>query len=276
MSALPPRSQRRRDPRFLFGVAILGLGFAAGLLAPWIAPYDPNMALGRDALSLVPPRAGHWLGTDIQSRDLLSRMLYGARASLGTASLAAALATSLGALVGLAAGTLRGFWDSALMRLADFFLAIPGIVILMAAGAILGQSEWTVILVLAATGWMETARLVRADVLALSRREFVLASVGLGFSWGVVIRRHVLPNVLAPVVVSASQSLGRFLVAESVVSFLGFGIPEPGASWGKMVYEGIDRMREGWWVSLFPALAIAISVTAANLLGDSLREEGAP
>jgi peptide/nickel transport system permease protein len=245
---------------------------AAALLAPVLAPHDPGAPLGRADLSLRPPCAEAWLGTDIESRDLLSRMLFGARVSLLTAFLATAAATCLGAAAGAAAGAFGGRLDSALMRLTDFFLAVPGIVVLLAAGTILGPSQETLVGILALTGWMGTARLVRAEIRVLREREFVHAAVGLGLGPVKVLTRHVLPHVLAPVCISALLGFGGFLAAESIASFLGFGVPDPAASWGKMVRDGMDRMREGWWVSTWPALAISLCVTAAVLLGESLRE----
>lgn len=248
----------------------------AGALAPWLAPHDPAAPLGRETHSLRPPSADAWLGTDIESRDVLSRLLFGARISLWTAISASVLATVLGALLGAVAGAAGGILDALVMRGADALLAVPGIVVLLAAGAILGPSQTTLIAILVLTGWMGTARLVRAEVRVLRDREFVLASTGLGLAPHVVLTRHVLPHALAPAWISGLLGFGSLLVAESTVSFLGFGVPDPQSSWGKMVREGFDRMQEGWWVSTFPALSIGLCVLAAVLLGEALREVRKP
>jgi peptide/nickel transport system permease protein len=266
------REKLLRDPRFLVGISILFIFAAAGLLAPWIAPFDPDRSLGRTTHSLLAPGPGHWLGTDLESRDVLSRLLHGARASFTMALSAVSISVLLGSCVGVAAGASRGWLDAVLMRIADVFLSVPSLVLLMAAGAFLGKSQTTLVLLFAATGWMKSARLVRAEVLAMRNREFVLAARGLGLSKGRILVRHVVPHAMAPAIVSAALALGTVLSAEASLSFLGFGIPEPAASWGKMVQAGSEYIQSGWWVSLFPAVAIAASVTAATLVGDALND----
>ncbi len=263
------------DARLLLAAVVLGGFAAAGLLAPWLAPFDPDANLGRAGSSLVGPNATYWLGTDRESRDVLSRLLFGARASLSTALGATAFAVAIGTAVGAVAGEAGGLADRLLMRATDLFLAFPALVLLLAAAAFLGRSQTILVVLLGATSWMGTARLVRAEVVALRRREFVLAARALGQRRSSLLLRHVLPHVLAPVGVSATLGLGGVLVAEASLSFLGFGAPDPAASWGKMVAEGFGTLSSGWWVAAFPAVSIALCVTAANLAGDALRERWA-
>jgi peptide/nickel transport system permease protein len=272
VSLAPASGRLLRDPRALFGLGVLGLFAAAAALAPWISPHDPDLGLGRPGASLRPPGGEFLLGTDLASRDVLSRLLHGARVSLAVGAAAAALATTLGVAVGAVAGEAGGLLDSALLRITDFFLAVPRLVVLLAAGAFLGRSPLLVVAFLGLTGWMGTARLVRAEVAALRGREFVLAARGLGQTRARVLWRHVLPNAAGAAVVSATLGLGGALAAEASLSFLGFGVPPPMASWGSMVADGVAVIRRAWWVSAFPVLAIALCVTAASLLGDALRE----
>lgn len=264
-----------RDPRAVAAFAVLAAFVAAGALAPWLAPFDPDEAQGRVDAAMRAPGDGFLLGTDVQARDVLSRLLYGARASLafGIASVAAAVV--FGTAVGAVAGEAGGWLDAVLMRTTDFFLSVPRLVLLLAAGAFLGRSEGLLLATLAATGWMGTARVVRAEVRVLREREFVLAARALGLTRPRILLRHVLPNALGAVVVSATLGLGGALLSEATLSFLGFGAPPPTASWGAMVAEGQAVVRRAWWVAAFPAVAIALCVTAANLAGDALRERSA-
>lgn len=261
----------RRDPRFVASTAILSIyGFAA-VFAPWIAPFDPAANLGREGFSLLPPGSGHWLGTDLESRDVLSRLLHGARASLATAALTVTISVSLGTLVGVVAGGAGRAADVVLMRLTDLFLSIPSFIFILAAGAFFGKSQWMLVLVLSLASWMKTARLVRAEVRVVRNSEFVLAARGLGIPEIDILRKHVLPHVLGPAVVSATLGVGGVLAAEAALSFLGYGIQEPAPSWGRMIQNGMEQLTSGWWVSFFPAVSIALCVASATLLGDALR-----
>lgn len=259
-----------RDPRFVAGATVLLLFTFAGLFAPWIAPFDPSSNLGRESYSLTPPSAAHWLGTDIESRDVLSRLLFASRASLQISITAVALATGVGAAIGLVAAAFGGWVDRLLMRLSDLFLSIPSLVLLLAAGAFFGKSPWTLALVLGLAGWMQTARLVRADATVIFQKEFVLAATGLGLGRGLIIIRHIVPHVMATIVTSAAMGIGGVLAAEASLSFLGFGVPEPMPSFGDMIQSGMEQVRDGWWVSLFPAVSIGLCVAASALLGDAL------
>ncbi|MFN0207700.1 MAG: ABC transporter permease [Planctomycetota bacterium] len=265
-------AQLARDPRFWFSSIVLGVFVICGALAPAIATFDPNMSLGRGTHSLLSPGSEFLLGTDVESRDVFSRMLYGARASLFVASASVLLSMVLGTAIGLTAGYRGGWIDSVLMRTTDLFLSIPSLILLLAAGAFLGKSQGTLIVCFAATGWMHSARMVRAEARVLREREFILAARGLGLSNITIMWRHVLPHAAAPAFVASMLGIGAVLAAEASLSFLGFGIPDPQASWGKMAQAGIDHIQRGWWVSLFPSLAIALCVTAATLLGDALND----
>jgi len=261
------------DARGIVGFSILGAFVAAGALAPWIAPYDPTVPHDRVADALRPPGSpGFLFGTDLYARDLLSRLLHGARISLAVATASVALSATIGVAVGAAAGEAGGALDAVAMRITDVFLSIPRLVLLLAASAFVGRSPAVLVAFLGATGWMGAARLVRSEVRVLREREFVLAARGLGLSRAQVLLRHVLPNALPAAVVSATLGLGGALLSEATLSFLGFGVAEPLASWGAMIADGAKMIGTAWWVATLPAIAIALCVTAANLAGDALRE----
>lgn len=257
--------------------ATLSLGLLAvillvSLLAPLLAPYDPARSLGLPEAARLSPSLLHPLGTDRLGRDVLSRVLVGARVSLQVALPAVAAATALGTAVGAGAGYVGGWKDSAAMRTVDLFLSFPRIVLLVAAAAVLAPSAGTVVLLLAATGWMGTARLVRGEVLSVKEREYVRAAQALGYGKFRIVGRHVLPNVLNPVLVAATLGVGDAILAEAALSFLGLGVPPPTPSWGGMVAGGQGALVAAWWVPVFPGLAVTATVTAFNLAGDGLRD----
>ncbi len=212
------------------------------------------------------------LGSDRFGRDLLSRILYGARVSLAVGSLALLLALSLGIAVGSAAALGGPLIDAVLMRAVDAMLAFPTLLLALALAALTRASSWTLVAILAATGWMGVSRLVRAELLGLARRDFVLAARAGGQRPLALFFRHLLPNALTPVTVDASLRIGDLILVEAALSFLGLGLQPPTPSWGGMVADGRDVLGIAWWVSAFPGAAIALAVVAFNLLGDGLRD----
>lgn len=232
-----------------------------------------------DASSLVnlgpnglPPRRTFLLGTDHLGRDLWARLLYGARVSLAIAFLATALALTLGIAVGGLAALGGALADSVLMRLVDLVLAFPRLFLLIAVVALFQPGGWTLVVVLGATGWMAIARMVRAELLSLTGRDFVVAARGYGQRPVATFLRHLLPNALTPVLVAAGLLVGEVILAESALSFLGLGVPEPSPSWGKMVADVTSGPIEGWWLAAIPGLAITVTVIAFNLVADGLRD----
>jgi peptide/nickel transport system permease protein len=273
-----PRALRRLrdDWPALLGLIVIAVTVLLAALASVLAPADP---LRNDLLDrLTPPAwvqggsASRPLGTDTLGRDVTSRLLYGARVSLVVGFSAVLLAGSLGVILGLLAGYYRGRLDDVLMRLGDIQLAFPVLVLAVAVLAVLGASLLNVVVVLGLTGWIAYARIVRGEVLSLREREFVDAARALGAGDGHILLRHLLPNVLPPVTVVATFSVARTIIAEASLSFLGLGIPAPAPSWGAMLDEGRNYITTGWWLALFPGLAILLLVLGINLVGDWLRD----
>jgi peptide/nickel transport system permease protein len=271
---LYPRMLRwlRANPGAGIGLGLVITMVAACVLAPVLAPHDPN-AVGLGPARTA-PGAAFWLGTDEVGRDGLSRLLYGARISLPIGLLAVAIAAVVGGGVGGMAGYVGGRTDRLILWLVDLLMALPRLVLLMAIVAVLGRMQEGRVLVIAAvlglTGWMPVARVVRAEVLSLRQRPFVLAARSLGLPGGRILVRHVLPNALTPLIVHASLMIGSTILLEAALSFLGLGVPLPAPSWGAMIGSGMHHM-DAWWLSVFPGLAIALTVLGFNLLGDGLR-----
>jgi peptide/nickel transport system permease protein len=250
-------------------ILVLGL-FAVAVLAHWLAPYDPTLINLKEVLK--PPSPAHLLGTDTLGRDVLSRVIYGARISLLVGFVAVGLATLIGVLVGALAGYYGGVVDAVLMRLVDLMLCFPTLFLILAVIAVLGPSIWNIMVVIGVTGWMGVARLVRAEFLSLREREFVVAARALGASDARLIWRHLLPNALTPVMVSATLGVAGAILTESALSFLGLGVQAPTPSWGNILTMGKDNLEIAWWLSVFPGLAILVTVMSYNLLGEGIRE----
>jgi peptide/nickel transport system permease protein len=265
-----------RDRVALLGLAVIMVSAALAVLAPLLAPTDParNDLLAR----LTPPAwlpGGSWahpLGTDTLGRDVVSRLLYGARVSLVVGLSAVVLAGVLGVLLGLVSGYYGGRLDDALMRLGDVQLAFPALVLAIAVLAVVGSGIANVVLVLGVTGWVTYARIARGETLSLRHREFVEGARALGARDAGILWRHVLPNVLPSITVVATFSVARTIIAEASLSFLGLGIPPPAPSWGAMLDEGRNYLTTGWWLALFPGLAILAVVLGINVVGDWLRD----
>jgi peptide/nickel transport system permease protein len=256
-------------------MAMTGLGLVLGLFvvsifAPWLAPYDPNHIDLKQVL--MAPSQAHLLGTDTLGRDVFSRIIYGSRVSLKVGFVAVGLATLIGLLVGALAGYYGGWVDSALMRLVDLMLCFPAFFLILAVIAVLEPSIWNIMAVIGLTSWMGVARLVRAEFLSLREREFVTAARALGASDVRLILRHMLPNALAPVMVSATLGVAGAILTESALSFLGLGVQPPTPSWGNILTAGKDNIEIAWWLSVFPGLAILVTVMSYNLLGEGIRE----
>jgi len=242
------------------------------IAAPVVAPYPPYFQIDITNPDL-PPSTQFLLGTDPYSRDVWSRLVYGARVSLGIGAVAMLVAATIGTAVGAVAGYFRRWVDTALMRLVDVGLAMPRIFVLLMAVALWEHiALWVLVLLIGLTGWFGTSRLVRAEVLSLRERDFVVAARAAGAGSGRVIFRHVLPNAAGPIIVSAALGIGNMMLLEAGLSFLGLGVPPPAPSWGNMIADGWHKMTVAWWASTFPGLAISLVVMAFNALGDALRD----
>ncbi|WP_461208755.1 ABC transporter permease [Desulfocurvus sp. DL9XJH121] len=263
-----------RQGMLAVGLAIVGLMSLAALAAPWIAPYDPT-SLNVDHL-FQGPSAAHLLGTDGLGRDVFSRMLFGARVSLWVGFVAVGISVAIGLALGLAAGYFGGLTDEIIMRGVDVMLCFPSFFLILAVIAFLEPSLANIMVVIGATSWMGVARLVRAETLTLRGRDFVLAAKVAGAGPGRIILLHILPNAVAPVLVSATLGVAGAILVESSLSFLGLGVQPPMPSWGNMLMEGKDVLTFAPWLSFFPGLAILITVLGYNLLGEALRDRFDP
>ncbi len=265
-----------RNRAALLGLAILLTVAAAAIFAPEISPYDPTFQEISRRLKppgwRTPEGQIHLLGTDHLGRDILSRLIFGARISLVIGFSAVALAGTLGTVIGLAAGYRGGRVDEFCMRLTDTMLAMPFILLALAVIAVLGPSLRNIIFVLGVTSWVSYSRVVRAEVLTLRAREFVAAAHALGGGGWRVVFRHLLPNVLTPVIVIATLEVARMIILESALSFLGLGVQPPTPTWGGMLADGRAYLSTSWWLATFPGLSIMLSVLGINLLGDWLRD----
>ncbi len=263
------RSFSRNRLAVVAGLVVVAL-FAVATVAPWLAPWDPNRPDMRSMFD--PPSSRHPLGTDQLGRDVLSRMIYGSRVSLAVGFVSVGIATVVGVLLGASAGYHGGLIDALVMRLVDLMLVFPRFFLLLAVLAFLQPSIWTIMVVIGLTGWMGVARLVRAEFLALREREFVLWSQSVGAGGVRIIWRHILPNALAPVLVAMTLGVPAAILTESGLSFLGLGVQPPYATWGNILNEGKDSIEIAWWLSLYPGLAILVTVLAYNLLGEGIRD----
>lgn len=253
----------------LGGLLVL-LVFVLSLAAPLVAAYDPSAIDIKNIL--VGPSLSHPLGTDELGRDVLSRMLWGGRISLQVGFVAVGIATIIGIILGALAGYYGGWIDSLIMRAVDIMLSIPTIFLILAVIAILEPSIINIMIVIGLTSWMEPARLIRAEFISLKEREFVIAAHAMGARDGRIIARHILPNGLSPVLVSATMGVGAAILVESALSFLGLGVQPPTPSWGSLLSSGKDNIEIAWWLSAFPGLAILITVLGYNLLGEGIRD----
>lgn len=271
---LDPAQRKRflRDNRARIGIVIVVIMSLAALFAPLIARQDP---VAIDLVHLLEkPSADHWLGTDIQGRDVWSRLVYGARVSLTVGLISQGIALVLGVSLGLLAGFYGRWVDELVMRLADVTLAFPTLLLLIAMVAALEPSMGVVYATIGIVGWAGMARLVRGQVLVVRQLEYIQAIRALGAGDMRIMLQHVLPNVIAPVVIAATLGVAGAIMAEAALSFLGLGVPPPAPSWGSMIADGrdLDQLRRAPWTSVFPGVAIGAAVLGFNLLGDALRD----
>jgi len=249
---------------------VVGILVVLAVMAPLLAPWDPHKPDTRRILA--GPSASHWLGTDQLGRDVLARVLYGARISLAVGFISVGIAAVIGIILGSVAGYHGGFADAVIMRVVDLMLVFPRFFLLLAVLAFLQPSIWTIMAVIGVTGWMGVARLVRAEFLTLKEREFVIWSESVGASASRVIFRHILPNAMAPVLVAMTLGIPAAILTESGLSFLGLGVQPPYATWGNMLNDGKDSIEIAWWMTVYPGLAILVTVLSYNLLGEGIRD----
>ncbi len=258
------------DP-FTCVALIMVTGFlVTAIFAPWLAPYSPVKI---DVLhKLQTPSMEHWFGTDHLGRDLLSRVIYGARVALFIGLCTVLLTAIVGGLLGLLAGFFGGWPSQTLMRLCDVQLSFPLILLALTINAIVGLGLRNIIISLAAAGWVVYARVVRGEVLSVKQRDYVQAASALGTGRARILFRHVLPNVAPSIIIVASLQFSQFIVAEAAISFLGFGVQPPTPAWGSMLSESRDFLYIAWWLAAFPGAALALTALGINLVGDWLRD----
>lgn len=259
-----------RNPMAAAGAVLVLVLLVLALAAPWIAPWDPTDFDARHALE--GPSAAHWLGTDGIGRDVLSRMLYGARISLLVGFVSVGISTLVGVVLGAVSGFFGGLVDAVVMRFVDVMLTFPTFFLILAVIAYWDAGIWNIMIVIGLTSWMGVCRLVRAEVSSLRERDFLVAARALGLPSSRIILRHALPNAMAPVFVSAILGVAGAILVESSLSFLGIGVQPPTASWGNILAEGKGALGVAWWLSVCPGLAILVTVLGYNLLGEGLRD----
>lgn len=251
------------------GIIVLCL-FAIAIFAPVVSPYDPNAIDVKHILE--PPDIKHPFGTDDLGRDILSRIIWGSRISLSVGFVAVGIATIIGIILGAISGYYGGWMDGVIMRFVDIMLSIPTFFLLLAVIAFLEPGIWNIMIVIGLTSWMGVARLVRAEFLSVREREFALAARAIGAGDVRIIFHHILPNSMATVLVSTVLGIAGAILVESALSFLGIGVQPPTASWGNILTAGKDNIEIAWWLSVFPGLAILVTVLAYNLLGEGIRD----
>ena len=254
----------------LLGLAIILLLCLVCLLTPWIAPYgyeEQNLLLGA-----TPPSAAHWLGTDIFGRDMLTRIMYGGRVSLTVGFIATAVALAIGVLWGAIAGFVGGRVDAVMMRIVDIMYALPFMIFIVLLMVVFGRNILLLFLAIGAVEWLTMARIVRGQVMNLRKQEFVEAAYSLGLSQWTIIRRHIIPNTLGPVIVYTTLTIPSVMLLEAFLSFLGLGIQPPQSSWGLLINYGVETMEEYPWLLIFPGVTLSLTLFALNFLGDGLRD----
>jgi peptide/nickel transport system permease protein len=262
-------------PLALIGLVIVAVVVAGAILAPWLTGYDPNEQMF-DGLTLegapLPPNAHFWLGTDLLGRDLLTRILFGARTSLIIGIVANGVALTIGTLVGVTAGYFRGWIGSALMRFTDLMMAFPALLLAICLAAVFQPSLWIVAMVIALVNWVQTARVIYTETSSLSEREFIDAERTIGASAPRILFRHILPHLLPTIIVWGTLGISTTVLLEATLSFLGIGVQPPTASWGNIIFENQTYFQAAPWLVFFPGAAILALALAFNLIGDALRD----
>ena len=265
----------RRDKTALAGLTVITLIVAAAVLAPWLAPFDPSFqsfeGLTEDG-SPVPPNSEFWLGTDTLGRDLLSRMIFGARNSLIIGLVANGAAVLIGATLGVVAGYLGGYVGAALMRLTDLVMAFPALLLAVALAAILGSSLWIVAAVIAMVNWVQIARVIYTETTALSSRDYIEAARALGAGTPRILLQHLIPHLLPTVLVYGTLGIATTVLLEAALSYLGVGVQPPDPSWGGIIFESQSYFLNAPWLVFFPGVAIILVALSFNLVGDALRD----
>ncbi|MCP5165414.1 MAG: ABC transporter permease [Pseudomonadales bacterium] len=260
----------RRNKLAVLGLVVLVLFVAIALLTPWIAPYSyqaQDLELGAS-----PPSAAHWLGTDIFGRDLLTQIMYGGRISLAVGFVATSVALLIGVTWGAIAGYVGGRTDAVMMRLVDILYALPFMIFIVLLSVVFGRNMLLLFLAIGAVEWLTMARIMRGQVQSLRQQEFVEAAISLGLPPSTLIRRHVVPNALGPIIVYTTLTIPNVMLLEAFLSFLGLGIQPPQTSWGLLISYGAETMEEYPWLLIFPGLALALTLFSLNFLGDGLRD----
>lgn len=264
-----------KRPLAVLGLVIIAIVVAGALLAPWLTGYDPNEQMF-DGLTLegapLPPDAKFWLGTDLLGRDLLTRILYGARTSLIIGIVANGVALLIGTLVGVAAGYYRGWIGSALMRFTDLMMAFPALLLAICLAAVLQPSLWIVAMVIALVNWVQTARVIYTETSSLSEREFIDAERTIGAGAPRILFRHILPHLLPTIIVWGTLGISTTVLLEATLSYLGIGVQPPTASWGNIIFENQTYFQAAPWLVFFPGASILALALAFNLIGDALRD----
>jgi peptide/nickel transport system permease protein len=253
----------------LLGLIVIAIFALAAILAPWVAPYDPTLS---PVISETPPSAQFWLGTDLLGRDLLSRMIHGARATLLVGILANGIALTIGAAIGITAGYLRGWVGSALMRFTDLMSAFPALLLAILLAAMFDPSLWIVVIVIALVSWVQVARVVYAETVSLAERDYVVAVRAIGAGTPRILLRHLLPHLLPILIVWGTLGIATTSLFEAMLSYLGMGVQPPTPSWGNMVNENQTYFESAPWLVFFPGLAIGLLALSFNLVGDALRD----
>ena len=260
----------RKNRLALIGLGLLVFLCVISLLTPWIAPYgyeEQNLLMGA-----TPPSAEHWLGTDVFGRDMLTRIMWGGRVSLMVGFIATAVALAIGVIYGAVAGYVGCRVDAVMMRLVDILYALPFMIFIILLMVVFGRNLLLLFFAIGAVEWLTMARIVRGQVMSLRKQEFVEAAHSLGLSQWIIIRRHIIPNTLGPVIVYTTLTIPSVMLLEAFLSFLGLGIQPPQSSWGLLINYGVETMEEYPWLLIFPGIALSLTLFALNFLGDGLRD----